>query len=340
MRRYSSLLLFTVLFLLVWSAGSFYLAGYADDASPKTRKSLTLYTTLPVEHAAALAQAYEKMHPVALHFVPLSREELLEKLSREPERADAVLADRETLQRAAHLGAFSAHVSELTDIVPQRFKDEQGAWVGVWYDPMVFCVNRDYLKALPAVPAGWEELAALRSARIGMTDFLAADAASNLLFTMVAERDEAWAFRLLSRMHPRVVQYAKFLGTPARMAGMGEVDVAVAVQSESIRYISDGFPIQLIYPKEGTAYMLTGVGVLKGTDEPAEARQLVQWLLGDDVQTALQSERFFFIPTNGETLAYKSFSGKNLRLFTQYTDLSEAQKRGVLDRWVKNIRFQ
>lgn len=340
MRRYTSLLLFTAVFLLVWSAGSFYLSSYADDASPQARKRLTLYTTLPVEHAAALAQAYEKTQRVALRFVPLSQSELLERLSQDGADADAVLADGETLKAAARMGLLSPYASELTDIVPRRFKDEQGDWVGVWYDPMVFCMNRDYLKTLPAVPTGWDDLAGLASARVVMTDFLAADAASNLLFTMIAEYDEAKVFDLLGRVHPRVVQYAKFLGTPARMAGMGEADVAVAVQSESIRYLNDGFPIQLVYPKEGTAYLLTGVGVCKAAREGAEARRFVQWLLGDDVQTALQSERFFFVPTNGETLAYKSFSGKNLRLFTQYSDLSAAQRQGVLDRWVKNIRFQ
>lgn len=340
MRRYTSLLLFTVVFLLVWSMGSLYLASYADDTSPEARKRLVIYTTLPVEHAAVLAQAYEKTQRVALRFVPLSRGELIARLQQKDAEADAVLADRETLLEAEAKGAFVPHASELTDIVPRRFKDEHGAWVGVWYDPMVFSINRDYLKSLSVVPAGWEDLAGLSQARVVMTDFLAADAASNLLFTMIAEQDEARAFKLLGRLHPRVVQYAKFLGTPARMAGMGEADVAVAVQSESIRYMHDGFPIQLVYPKEGTSYMLTGIGICRQARAAAEARRFVQWLLGDDVQTALQSQRFFFVPTNGETLAYKSFSGKNLRLFTQYSDLSAAQRQGVLDRWVKTIRFQ
>jgi iron(III) transport system substrate-binding protein len=124
------------------------------------------------------------------------------------------------------------------------------------------------------------------------------------------------------------------------MAGMGEVDIAVAVQSETIRYRNEGFPISVIYPREGTAYMLTGAAVVKGSHQKEYAREFVDWLLQDDAQLVLQKNKFYFVPTNYATIAYKSYTGKDLRLFEQYSILNDEQKHAVLDRWVKEVRLQ
>lgn len=344
MRRYTPLFFIAFIFLVVLLAGSTYMEGYADHNEKKNSKNITVYTTLPVEHVAILAAEYEKTNKIKVNFVPLSERDLLERIKDESEfakgNADAILTSKEILIEAAKAGVLLNHASEQTDIVPARFKDENGAWVGVWYDPIVFCANKDYLKTLSILPTTWGELAKVEGVRIGLADFLAADAAANLLYTMVAEYDEQRTFQLLQKIHPKVVQYSKFLATPVRMAGMGEVDISIAVQSESIRYMNDGFPISLIYPNDGTAYLLTGVGLTKNTVNKEEAKQFIHWLIEDDVQFSLQENKFFFVPTNQETIAYKSFVGKNLVLFENYSDLSAAQKYALLDRWVKNVRLK
>lgn len=344
MRRYTPLFFIAFIFLVVLLAGSTYMEGYADHNEAKNSKSLTVYTSLPVEHVAILAAEYEKTNKIKVNFVPLSERDLLERIKEEGGRArgnaDVILTTKEILLEAAKADVLLNYASEQTDIIPARFKDDRGAWVGVWYDPIVFCANKDYLKTLPVLPASWDELAKIEDARIGLTDFLAADAAANLLYTMVAEYDEQRTFQLLQRIHPKVVQYAKFLSTPVRMAGMGEVDISIAVQSESLRYSNDGFPISLIYPSDGTAYLLTGAALTKNTANKEEAKQFIHWLIEDDVQFSLQENKFFFVPTNQETIAYKSFSGKNLVLFENYSDLDAAQKYALLDRWVKNVRLK
>lgn len=345
MRRYTSLLLISFTVVLVFAASTMYLAGYADRVEQsKTVQSIDVYTTLPVEQVAVLAVEYEHANNVKVNFVPLSSKDLLTKIKAEKDSAsgaDAVLADKETLQQVKALGALAQYNTEQADLVAGSLKDAESAWVGVWYDPIVFCANRDYLKAAPQIPETWAELADSKGIRIGLTDFLAAEASANLLFTLVAQYDEERVFTMLRKLHPQVVQYAKYLSTPVRMAGMGEVDISVAVQSEAIRYINEGFPLTLVYPTDGTAYRLTGAGILaKAPDDGLAGRQFVRWLLEDEAQQCLQQKQFFFVPTNRETLAYKSFSGKNLVLFENYSTMTAEQRHDLLDRWVKNIRLK
>ena len=346
MRRYTALLLTAFTLLLLTAAGSAYLAGADRTERHEPMQEFTAYTTLPPEHAALLSDAYEQTSHVRVNFVPLSPDETLHRLRNGDERWEKdlslLLADREVLQKAASESLLQPYISEKNDAVHSSFKDENGLWTGVWYDPIVFCVNRDYMKTLTAIPDSWAELAGHSDARIGLTDFLAADAAANLMFQMIGQFGDTATYQILRDLHPRVVQYAKYLSNPVRQAGMGEVDISIAVESETLRYIQEGYPIQIVYPADGTAWLLTGTAIpatASGSSEKA-AEDFSNWLLSDEAQIALQSRGFYFLPTNPDTLAYKSFAGKNILLFQQLLSFTPEQKHSFLDRWVKYIRLK
>ena len=340
MRRYTSLLFLAFVLVLGTVLGASLLSGSADKTPGQSGRTVTVCTTMPAEQAGLLAAEYEKMAKVNVRFIPMTPEELAAALSDKKNQPDAdlVLADSRIMREGAMKGAFVPYLSEGTDSVADAFKDEEGAWTGVWYDPVVFCVNSDYLRTMPRIPETWAEFAAYPDMRVGMTDFLAADAASNLYFTMVSVYGEPEVLRQLSALHPKVVQYVKFLSTPVRMTGMGEVDAAVAVQSETLRYITDGYPIRIVYPTDGTAYMLTGAGLLRN-DRPL-AQDFFEWLLSDGAQMTLQKENVFFVPTNTGTLAYKQLVGKNIALFDKNENFTSAERSTLLDHWLQNVRFK
>ena len=345
MRRYTSLLLVAFMLVLLIATISDNLAGHADRTRrEKPLQSITVYTTLPPEHAGMLAEGYEKSKSVRVNFVPVSSVEVLQKLHQDSvggrTRADLVLADRSTLEKAAANGGLQPYISENTDSIGASFKDAEGRWTGIWYDPVVFCANRDYVRTVPRVPNKWMELASMPEVRVGITDFLAADASANLFFSMMSQFGDQATYHILRGIQPKVVQYSKYLSTPVRMAGMGEVDLSVAVQSEVLRYIHQGYPLQVIYPEDGTAYTLTGVGLVEGAKNEAQAKDFVEWLLSDEAQLVLQSREFFFVPLNPVTIAYKSFPGKDVVLFSRPQDFSQSERHDLLDRWVKEVRLQ
>ncbi|MEG6585473.1 extracellular solute-binding protein [Dendrosporobacter sp. 1207_IL3150] len=341
MRRYKPLFWVTFIILVVVIAGNSYLAGYADRRNPKNMKSITVYTSLPVEQAAVLAQEYEKSSNLQVKIVPLSEKDIITRINLEQEdpRADIILTSSTLLDSLKKDAQLSSYTSEQTDIVYERFKEEHGYWTGVWYDPIVLAANKDFIKGFNQIPTKWSDLTKDDQVRIGITDFLAADAAANLLFSLVSANGEEKAFDFLSKIHPKVIQYAKFLATPVRMAGMGEVDIAIAVQSESIRYVNDGFPVNIIYPEEGTAYILTGVAMVKGAQHGPEAKQFIDWLLQDSAQAVLQQNKFFFIPTNPEITSYKSYTNKSIELLDNKSVTTAEEKRLILDKWVQNVRL-
>lgn len=347
MRRYTTLLLTAFLLLAIVIAGSAYLAGSGHIDHRTKTPELTVLTTLPAEEAEILSDAYEESSGVRVNFVPLSSAEALDRMQAQAEnarqaKAAMVLADWQTLGKASQSGCLEPYVSERGDMVPEAFRQQDGYWMGVWYDPVVFCINRDYLKTLRAdIPDTWQALSE-QDARIGITDFMAADASANLFYAMTAEFGEEKTMDIFEKIHPHVVQYARYLSNPVRQAGMGEVDISIAVESETLRYIHDGYPLQIIYPTDGTTAWITGTAILQndGEREKAMAKNFADWLLSDEAQIALQSHNYFFVPTNPETMAYKSFAGKNLVLFTQLPQFSEQQRHDLLDKWAREVRFK
>ena len=190
MKRYTSLVVTAFLLLIVVVAGSGYLAVADQTAADRPLREI-----MPAETASVLTKAYEEASGVRVNFVPLPADEVLKHL-REQAHGDGggaamVVGDSALLSRVAGEGALLPYMSEAGDQVPERFRQAEGYWIGIYYDPVVFCVNQDYLKGLMVVPDTWQALAAAPQVRIGVTDFLAADASANLFLSMVAQEEDS-----------------------------------------------------------------------------------------------------------------------------------------------------
>jgi len=339
MKRYSVLLTISFFMIVVSIFCALYFTnGSSDYDDSRLLGNIVVYTTLPAENISPIADAYEKSHKIRVTFIPMTEKELTDRIKK-PGKADLILTDSRVLIKAAGDGWLQPYISEHGDGVGDRFKDNNGFWTGLWYDPVVFCINSDYMQRQPHIPNSWEDLAQLQNYRLGITDFMAADNAANIYMFMVAQNGEEYTLNYMSRLHPHVVQYAKYLSTPARMAGMGEADISVVVQSEALRYIGEGYPLKLIYPSEGTAYTLMGIGLLINGPNSDKAKEFINWMLTDEPQLAMMGNAFYFIPTNSSLMAAKQFAGKNVKLYNQLADYTENDRKQMLDRWLKNVRF-
>jgi len=347
MKRYTLFIILTALLVCIVAAGSAYLASSGSrNAQRRPMQEFVAYTSLPAEVAVVLSEEYEKEYNIRVNFVQLSSEQILNRLHEQAigesdVKSGLVLADRETLDRAAAAGYLVPHISEKSDQISETFRHPNRYWTGVWYDPVIFAVNQDYLRTHLDLPNSWQQLAQQRDIRIGTTDFMAADASSNLLYSMIAEYGDQQAFEIWRRIQPKIMQYSKYLHTPVRQAGMGEVDLSVAVLSETLRYVHDEYPIRILYPVDGTSAVIYGTGIVfHATERDAHAaEEFSDWLLTDEAQVALAQHRFYFLTTNPMTLSYQMFAGKNISVFKSRPYFSREEKDILLDRWIKEVRF-
>lgn len=348
MRRYTVFILTAFMIILAAVAGFIFPADADKKTSGLPTAELTAYTTLPTEIVSVLADVYERENHVRINFIPMNSQEILQEIKNDAvsdptvvRTVDIVLADSKILQEAANFNLLTPYTSETNDAVRYKFKDKHDRWIGIWYDPIIFCANKDFLRSTVEIPDTWEKLSRDKNIRVGITDFIAADASANLMLQLIGNFGDAKTYEILRGIHPKVVQYAKYLSNPVRQAGMGEVDISVAVESETLRYLQNGYPLKIIYPADGTSYLLTGFGITtKDYAKNQVAAKFADWLLGDEAQLYLQTNGFYFIPTNPQTLAYKSFAGKNLLLFDNQAHFSDKQRQEFLFRWINDVRLK
>ena len=164
MKRYTLVLVTVVLLVTMIAVGSTFLSSGKSGVQRHPMQEFTAYTSLPAEIAAALSEEYEKEYNIRVNFVQLSSEQILKRLQEQSTgsvdgNAVLVLMDRETLDRAAAAGYLVPYISEKSDQVPDTFRHPNRYWTGVWYDPVVFAVNQDYLRTHLDLPNSWQMLA-------------------------------------------------------------------------------------------------------------------------------------------------------------------------------------
>lgn len=345
MRRYFNIICSALLIVGIILAVIFFTMKKGEQTTQKfipATKILTVYTTLPPEMAQLISNAYLDKEHVQINFVIVSNDELTNKLQSPSNfnSADLLIADSKILQKFAKAGLLNNVFTEQEDIVQPPFKDVNSKWVGIWYDPIVFCYNKTYVKNNWYLPLSWQNLGIPNNnIRIAMTDFVGSSAAANILYSLSEAKGNELAMQLLTDISHHTTRYAKYLSTPVRMAGMGEVDVAIAVQSEALRYLNAQYPLTIVYPEDGSPYLLTGVGIFKNSSQREAADKFVNYLLGDEVQLVLQSSAYFYMPTNRETIAYKSFSVDAIPLLHPKYNLTSQQRQKLLDEWISTVRF-
>lgn len=342
MHRIGALLLVAFSFLTLFMIGNSSIQRTEKEDAVDKNKLLTLYTTLPAEHISALVSEFEAKKDVRITVIFVNEDELILKLKRERNEpiGDVILTSRTLLEQARRLDLLSQSITEQSDVVPPIFKDIDNYWVGIWYDVIVFAVNSDYLGRNKAVPMSWDEFKKPFDGRLAVADFFVSEAIANVLFGLYAEKGEKDALNILQAIHPQVVQYARLVSTPARMTGMGECDMAIVLQSDAMRYKSEGFPVEFIFPQDGTMYLVSGGAVIKNSAHKQIAEEFLSWLLQNQAQMILAKSNWHFISTNPENKNRQDFYQTKPVLLDKGNMLSEDEKRKILDKWAQTVRFR
>lgn len=301
----------------------------------EARENIIVYTTLPADVIGGLALEYERNYDVSVQIRQISENELKAALQEKKiEPGALVFSEASFLEQNKQ--AFMPVITEQTDMLRKQFHEADGLWTGLWFDPIVFAVNRD--NNLPKLES-WSDLTRKESSfRLGIADFILSDQAALPFYYTVQEMEEGPAFEFWRQLHPKITQYAKFFATPVRMVALGEADLSIVFQSEALRYIQDGFPISTIQPQPSTPYMLFGMAAVQAKEGCSEKKlQFIEWLMLDTPQYLLEQKHIFWLSVHPDTLQYRRYATR-LKLADANKLPPEARKL-LLDAWVRKVRL-
>jgi iron(III) transport system substrate-binding protein len=224
--------------------------------------------------------------------------ELATTLLQEGERTDA---DVFFAQDPASLGAAASLMAELDDsilsLVPSRFSDTDGKWVGTSGRARVVVYDTGDVDPSD-LPQNLEDLVDPKwSGRMGVAptngSFLAFVAA------MIVDEGEDYTLDWLERLSDN--QPVDYPGNSPIVSGVdgGEIDLGLVNHYYLLRLQSEGGGGQTAnhFPSGGDAASLVmpaGAGVLAGSDQLDNASAFVEFLLSDESQRFFATETFEF----------------------------------------------
>jgi iron(III) transport system substrate-binding protein len=186
-------------------------------------------------------------------------------------------------------GMVESYIAPNAAGIPAPFKAADGTWTGFAARARILLVNTkkvapaDLPRSINALAdARWNGQTAIANPLFGTTTMHMAA----LFATWGDERGQAF----LHDLKANDVRVASSNGEVKRLVATGEVAFGLTDTDDAHEAIEEGAPVDIVYPDQegdGTPIMPTVVVLLKGSPHGDAGRQLVDYLLSAEVETAM-----------------------------------------------------
>jgi len=236
----------------------------------------------------------------------------------------------------------SARMKELHPWAQKVHEQSKGHCVGVSTGAIALVYNKEFIakKNLP-VPKTWLDLT--KPEYKGEVQ-LPNPNSSGTAYTIIAGLVQLWgedqAFDYLKKLHANVNAYTRSGAAPVRAVARGETGLAATFNMEAITEMQAGFPIEIIYPSEGTSYEVACLSIIKGTRNLANAKKFYDWYLTPAAMDIGPKTNQWHVPAHpGATPDPRIPDITKIKLvdydFAKYG--ASAVRKRILERWDREV---
>ena len=249
---------------------------------------VVVYTSNDSNLNRFIFEAFKKETGVEVEQVEAGSGVILRRMASERERplGDIIWGVSRTLLRA-NKALLAPYASKNRDAVPAHFRDPDDLWLGTNVHLLVILQNT---KLLPADqgPKTWADLMKPEwKGKIAFTDPANSGSAySNL--TMLAQlwggNDAAWDKVSSLLANTKVLNRSSLV---FQGVGNGEFPLGMSLEYAGYQWSSNGAPVKVIYPADGTIAQMEGVAIIKGGPNTENAKLFVDYVSRKDVREAI-----------------------------------------------------
>ena len=312
-------------------------------ATPAANQTINVYTIWPEKYSSAVFTAFTKDTGIKVNFLRFSSGEALARIVAEKDnpQVDVLFGGpADTFAAGVEKGVFEAYAPKNADKIPAKFKDPKNFWVGVAVDPICFMFNNKMLKEknIP-VPTSWDELLnpAFKSG-LQMADARTSGTAISRILSLTYVLGEDKAYEYQKKLHQNVQMYTKSGGGGVLPIANGQAIGGIFFLVDALETKSQGYDVAVSYPKEGVAYAVEAMAMIKGAKQPELAKKFLDWASTADMQKIYETSKIFFIPTNPEVKVSDPALDVSKVKFVEVDILKAGKDRQKLvDRWINEV---
>jgi iron(III) transport system substrate-binding protein len=92
--------------------------------------------------------------------------------------------------------------------------------------------------------------------------------------------EKGWAY--MDALDKNVATYTHSGSKPCSLAASGEYPIGISFEFRAARLINQGAPMVAVIPAEGIGWDMEASAIIKGTDNEADAKKLMDWAVSDE----------------------------------------------------------
>ena len=263
-------------------------ASIAFAASAAAQGKVVVYTSNDSNLNRFVYDAFKKETGIEVEGVEAGSGVVFRRIQSERERplGDIVWGVSRTLLRA-NKALLAPYASKNKDAVPAHFRDPDDLWIGTNVHLLVILQNT---KQMPAEqgPKTWTDLMKPEwKGKIAFTDPANSGSAySNVTMwaQMWGNNDAAWEKVSQLIANTRVLNRSSLV---FQGVGNGEFPLGISLEYAGYQWSSNGAPVKVIYPSDGTVAQMEGAAIIKGGPNTENAKQFVDYVSRKDVREAI-----------------------------------------------------
>ncbi len=281
------------------------LAIAASACSSDNRTILTVYSPHGKELLDYLEQGFEKAHPeIDVQWVDMGSQEVLDRVRAEGPNPQADVwfgAPAEAFDRATRENLLEPYKPTWANAVSEEGRDSKDRWYGTYLTPEVIAYNTQAVSAAEA-PKDWDDVLDPKwKGKVLIRDPIASGTMRAIFGAIIARSvartgkpDEGydWLRRLDVSTREYVLNPTILYQKIGRQEGVITLwdmpDIATLQQRLKI-------PVGYVIPASGTPLLVDGIGIVRGTKHPKEARMYYEFVTTPQALTAA-ADQFLRIP--------------------------------------------
>ncbi len=309
----------------------------------KPGQTLVVYSSVDEVNSKKILDSFTAETGIAVQFVQLSSGPAYARIKAESSnpQADVWLgAPSENHIIARNEKLTIAYKGPNFDKLGKEFKDPDGYWRSFYMNPMAFGVNTQVLARIGALkPTSWADL--LNPAfkgQIQMPSPQSSGTAYNIIASLVVLMGEEKAYDYMKKLAPNVQTYTSSGTAPSKAVQVGQCAVALQFSPGYFEAIEKGFPVEVVFPKEGVWFEAPAVSILKGAKNLESAQALVDWLetvKGQNVYTEKQT--YFYPVLAGARLGKGMPEFESLKTIDVDPIWAADSKKRLVEKWVQEV---
>ena len=287
-----------------------------------TDTELNVLCTPQEQWCQGMKQEFEAKYGITVNYVRMSSGEALARIQAEKDSPtfdiwwggpiDSFVAAKEEGLLEQYNSPNMANIRD-----PEKMKDVDNYWAGIYVGTLGFGTNSDWLAAHPGVeaPTSWDDL--LKPEFKGQI-MVAHPSTSGTSYTAIATvlqiRGEEAGWEYIKQYAAQMAQFTKSGAAPAKFVGQGEAAVSIVFSHDIVNEIENNkLPLKLTFPEEGTGYEIGGMGIIKGAKHLQAAKLWFDWALTPETQALGPKYNAYQAPTvKGVELSHPELMEVNL----------------------------